>query len=78
MALRYKTRKRWALAVLVLGLPAYISLSWWLVSLFERPSILVELAIYVTLGVLWVFPLKAIFKGVGQSDPDADNEDTSG
>ena len=27
-------------------------------------------AIYVFFGVAWVFPLKPIFKGVGQPDPD--------
>ena len=41
-----------------------------LVSLFDRPSILVELLIYIGLGVVWAVPLKAVFKGVGQPDPD--------
>jgi hypothetical protein len=31
----------------------------------------VELAVWVTLGIVWALPLKAIFKGVGQADPDA-------
>jgi len=71
MALSYKTRRRLSLLVLLVGLPAYIALAWWVVSLFERPSIWVEFAIYVGLGVLWALPLKAVFKGVGQADPDA-------
>ncbi len=71
MALSYKTRRRLSLLVLFFGLPVYIGLAWWITSLFERPSILVELVIYVALGVLWAFPLRAVFLGVGQADPDA-------
>lgn len=75
MALSYKARRRLSLVFLVLGLPAYIALAWWIMSLFERPSLWVELAIYTVLGVIWAFPLKAVFKGVGQADPDARPED---
>lgn len=71
MALSYKTRRRLSLVILIFGLPAYIALAWWIMSLFERPSIWLELGIYVVLGVLWAIPLKAVFKGVGQADPDA-------
>ncbi|WP_416915298.1 MAG: DUF2842 domain-containing protein [Roseicyclus sp.] len=71
MALSYKTRRRLSLAILIFGLPAYIALAWWIMSLFERPSIWLELGIYTILGILWALPLKAVFKGVGQADPDA-------
>lgn len=71
MALSYKTRRRLALLILVVGLPLYIAAAWWVTSLFERPSLLVELAIYVALGFIWAMPFKFIFKGVGQADPDA-------
>ena len=71
MALRYKTRKRLALLILILGVPLYIMAAVSLVALFERPSILVELGIYIGLGVIWAIPLKFIFKGIGQPDPDA-------
>ncbi|MEO0402096.1 MAG: DUF2842 domain-containing protein [Pseudomonadota bacterium] len=71
MALSYKTRKRLSLLILVVGLPLYIIVAVNLVGLFERPSILVELLIYVGLGVIWAFPLKFVFKGIGQPDPDA-------
>lgn len=71
MALTYKTRRRLSLVILVFGLPAYIAAAWFLVSLFERPPLLVELAIYLVLGIVWALPLKAIFIGVGQADPDA-------
>jgi len=71
MALRYKTRKRLALLILVVALPLYIIVALNLVSAFERPSILIELLIYVGLGVIWAIPLKFVFKGIGQPDPDA-------
>lgn len=70
MALSYKARRRLALLVLVLGLPVYITLCVVIVAQFERPSIWVELAIYVGMGILWAFPLKAVFKGIGQADPE--------
>lgn len=76
MALSYKTRRRLSLVVLLVGLPLYIALAWWLVSLFERPSVWVELGVYTALGIVWALPLKAVFKGVGQADPDAAPEDS--
>lgn len=75
MALSYKARRRWALVVLVVGLPIYIILAAILVSLFDRPSILVEFAIYVGLGIVWILPFKGLFLGIGQPDPD-DPENT--
>ena len=69
MALSYKARKRWALAILGIGLPLYIVLAVNLVDLFDRPSFLVELAIYVGLGLLWALPFRFIFRGIGQPDP---------
>jgi predicted membrane channel-forming protein YqfA (hemolysin III family) len=70
VALRYKTRKRLALLILVLGVPAYIMSAVTVMSLFERPSIWVEFLVYVGMGIVWILPLKPIFKGVGQADPD--------
>jgi uncharacterized protein (DUF983 family) len=75
MALSYKTRRRLSLVILLVGLPAYIALAWWIMSLFDRPSVWVELAIYTVLGILWALPLKAVFKGVGQADPDAPRDE---
>ncbi|MFV2053453.1 DUF2842 domain-containing protein [Aliiroseovarius sp. YM-037] len=74
MALSYKARRRWSLIILLIGLPAYIVTAVTIVNLFDRPSILVELAIYVGLGVLWALPFKWIFKGVGKADPDAEKK----
>ena len=71
MALSYKARRRWALIILLVGLPLYIVVALNVVALFDRPSILVELAIYIGLGILWAIPFKFVFKGIGQADPDA-------
>jgi len=43
--LSYKARRRWALVVLLIGMPLYIIVAVNVVSLFERPPILVELLI---------------------------------
>ncbi|MEM9970287.1 MAG: DUF2842 domain-containing protein [Pseudomonadota bacterium] len=72
MALSYKAKRRWSLFILFFGLPAYIAAAWYLTSLFDpRPGLWAELGIYIGLGVIWALPLKAVFKGVGQADPDA-------
>ncbi|APE42957.1 hypothetical protein BOO69_05610 [Sulfitobacter alexandrii] len=70
MALSYKARRRWALVILLIGLPLYIVVALNVVAMFDRPSILVELAIYVGLGILWAIPFKFVFKGIGQADPE--------
>ncbi|MFM2349829.1 MAG: hypothetical protein RIR04_795 [Pseudomonadota bacterium] len=75
MALTYKTRRRLALLVLCVGLPAYIVVAVSLVAMIERPSLLIELAIYVGLGILWIVPLRPLFLGIGQPDPNAKPED---
>ena len=79
MALSHKAKRRWSLSILIFGVPIYIVMAVTLIDLLRdmmgRPSILVELGVFVVLGVLWAFPLKAIFKGVGQADPNAPPED---
>lgn len=74
MALSYKARRRVALWVLVVGLPVYIAVCLKVVSLFERPSMWIELAIYVGMGILWAIPLKSVFMGIGQPDASADQD----
>lgn len=71
MALSYKTRRRLSLLVLMVGVPLYIVVAVNVVELFDRPPILVELLVYLVLGVLWALPLRAVFLGVGRADPDA-------
>ena len=70
MTIGYKNRRRISLILLLVGLPIYIIFAVNLVALFERPSILVELFIYLGLGIIWAFPFKFIFKGIGQADHD--------
>ena len=71
MALGYKARRRWALVILLIGMPAYVVAAVTLVGWMERPRFLVELAIYVGLGVVWILPFRFVFRGIGQPDPDA-------
>lgn len=75
MSLSYTTRRRLSLLVLTLGLPAYIAaaliLTGWLYTHFGRLPLWAEFAVFVVLGVIWIVPLKPIFLGVGQPDPDA-------
>lgn len=75
MALSYKSRRRLSLLILLVGLPAYIAAALYVISLFDRPSIWVEFAVYVGLGILWALPFKAVFRGVGQPDPDVPTQD---
>lgn len=71
MALSYKARRRWSLVILLIGLPIYIVVAVTLVNLLPRPNVLLELVIYVALGIVWALPFKFVFKGIGQADPDA-------
>jgi len=75
MALSYKSRRRLSLLILLVGLPVYIIAAISIIGWLDRPSILVELFIYIGLGVLWAVPLKAVFKGIGQADPNAPQEE---
>ena len=76
MALSLKARRRLSLLILLVGLPVYVVVAISVVNWFERPPIWLEFFIYVALGIVWALPFKAIFKGVGKADPDAD--DTTG
>lgn len=70
MKLSWKARRRLALLILVIGLPLYIIVAVNLVALIDRPGVLVEFAIYVGLGIVWVLPFKSIFRGIGQAEPE--------
>lgn len=71
MALKYKTRRRLALLLLLVWLPLYIVVAVTVVPMFGRPPIWAELMIYVGLGFLWALPFRAVFRGIGKPDPDA-------
>ncbi|MFK7743566.1 MAG: DUF2842 domain-containing protein [Roseobacter sp.] len=70
MQFSYKARRRLALLILLIGLPLYIIVSVTVINWLDRPSLWVELLVYVVLGVCWALPFKFIFKGIGQADPD--------
>lgn len=73
--LPYKTRKRLSLVALVIGLPLYIvvavSVVNWAEARWGMMPWWTSVLVYVGLGFLWALPLKPIFTGVGQPDPDA-------
>jgi hypothetical protein len=71
MTLSHRNRKRLAILVLLVAMPVWVVAAVTVIGWFERPSILVELAVYVGLGILWVLPLKRLFRGVAQPDPAA-------
>lgn len=71
MALSYKARRRWSLALLLVGLPVWIVVAVTVVGWLNRPPFLLELAVYIGLGLLWAVPFKALFRGIGQPDPAA-------
>ena len=70
-----RARKRWSLAILLLGMPLWIvaavTVMNWLDARFGRPPIIVELAVYIGLGLIWAIPFRRVFLGVGQADPAA-------
>ena len=70
MNINYKYRRRISLILLLVGLPVYVILAINILAFFERPSILLEVIIYLSLGIVWALPFKFIFKGIGQADPE--------
>lgn len=72
MALSYKARRRWSLVILLIGLPLYIVAAVTVVNMLDRPPVWLEFLVYVALGIVWALPFKAVFRGVGKPDPDAE------
>lgn len=70
MALNWKTRRRLSLVLLLVWLPLYIVAAVTVVGWFDRPSFLLEIGIYVLLGLLWALPFRAVFRGVGKPPPE--------
>ncbi|QRZ13495.1 DUF2842 domain-containing protein [Paracoccus methylovorus] len=67
-----KSRKRWSLVILLIWLPIYIvvavTLVNWMDRTWGRQPILIEVAVYVGLGLLWVLPFRKIFTGIGKGE----------
>lgn len=73
MALSLRARKRWALLILLVGLPLYIVAAVSIVGWLDRPSILVELLVYIGLGIAWMLPFRRIFLGVARDEDGPQN-----
>lgn len=71
MALSYRTRRRISILILVVGLPLYAVAAVSLVAVLPPMNKVIDLFVYVFLGIAWAFPLKSVFMGVGKPDPDA-------
>jgi hypothetical protein len=71
----WKARRRWSLVLLLVWMPAYVVVAVTVMNLIGRPPFWAELAIYVVLGVVWALPFRAVFRGIGQADPDAPRQD---
>lgn len=74
MTLSHKARRRWAVVLLLVWLPLFVVAALYVTSLFDRPSVWVELVIYVVLGVIWALPFRAVFRGVGRAAPEDDDQ----
>ncbi|MFW8594622.1 DUF2842 domain-containing protein [Cribrihabitans neustonicus] len=69
--LSYRARRLWSLVILLVGLPLYVVAAVTVLNWLGRPPLLVELAVYIVLGVLWALPFKFVFRGIGKEDPGA-------
>ncbi|MFI0396247.1 DUF2842 domain-containing protein [Paracoccus jiaweipingae] len=71
-----KSRKRWSLVILLIGMPLYIvvavTLMNWLERSFGRLPIWAELLVYIGLGFLWAIPFRRVFRGIGRGEDGAD------
>ncbi|MBJ2149961.1 DUF2842 domain-containing protein [Paracoccus sp. IB05] len=83
MALSYRKRKNLALLILVIGVPVYCFVTLVLIGLAndtwwsepgERMPLFMEAVIFIGLGLAWALPLRRIFLGIGQPDPEAPKE----
>lgn len=66
----YKRRKRLALLILLVGMPAYVIFAVTVMSNIDRFPKWLELPIYIFLGLAWALPFRWVFLGIGKEDPD--------
>lgn len=74
MALSYKSRRRLALLILLVGMPVYVVGAVSLLNMLPRLPIWAEVPVYLVVGFGWLLPFRKVFLGVGQADPDAPSE----
>ena len=72
MSMDVKSRKRWSLVILLVGLPLYLAAAWFITGLIYdhwwRMPLLLEFVIYVGLGIVWILPFRKIFSGIGKAE----------
>ncbi|MDZ4095569.1 MAG: DUF2842 domain-containing protein [Paracoccaceae bacterium] len=78
MALSYRARRRLSLLILVVGLPLYIVLAVSVMTAIQRLPFWLEVPVYLVLGFVWIIPFRAVFRGVGQVDPEAQKPEKPG
>ena len=54
--------------MLLVGLPVYVVAAVTVMNALGRPPLLVELLVYIGLGVLWALPLRFVFRGIGREE----------
>lgn len=64
----YKSRRRWALVVLLIGMPLYLVIALNVMVRIDRLPIWAEVPVYILLGTAWILPFKRLFTGIGQAD----------
>lgn len=69
-AMKYKTRRRLSILLLLVWLPLYMVVAVTVMTTIERPPLAIELLIYAVLGIAWALPFRSVFRGVGQADPE--------
>ncbi|GIX15086.1 MAG: hypothetical protein KatS3mg118_3045 [Paracoccaceae bacterium] len=68
--MRHRTRRRLALVLLLVWLPAYVALAWWVMGSIERLPWALEIPVYLVLGLAWALPFRFVFRGVGRGAPE--------
>lgn len=71
----YRTKRILSLLLLLVGLPIYIVVATTVAGWIDRPHVVLEVAIYVALGILWALPFKRVFSGIGREDPDRSGDE---
>lgn len=66
----WRSRRILSLVLLLVWLPLYIVVAVTVTGWMGRPSVLVELAVYLGLGFLWALPFRRVFLGIGRPDPN--------
>ena len=61
-------RVRWALLVLLVGLPLYVVAAVSLMNALPRLPLWGELLAYIGLGLIWIWPLKRLFLGLARAE----------